>query len=109
MWIGLPLSFVVAVVEAPEFEVHRSPLGRLAFIAGLLVLAIFCHLVLHPRRGLMKVLCEREGDQLVLAAPEHLAFCGHQRRNFAGGTGRNGLLLHRHATRLAIATRPSGY
>ena len=59
MLLGLPLSFAVAVAESPEFDVHRSPLGRLAFIAGSLVMAIFSHYVLHPKRGLLLTVAER--------------------------------------------------
>jgi potassium-dependent mechanosensitive channel len=59
MPLGLPLAFVVVVVESPEFDVHRSPLGRLAFIVGLVLLAVFSHFVLHPTRGLLKSVADR--------------------------------------------------
>lgn len=59
MFLGLPITFLVTVSESPEFEVHRSPLGRLAFIAGLLLLAVFAHCVLHPSRGLLHSLADR--------------------------------------------------
>jgi len=59
MLLGLPLSFVVAVVENPEFEIHRSPLGRLAFITALLLMAVFAHFVMHPKRGLLTAVVER--------------------------------------------------
>ena len=59
MLLGLPVSFLVVVVESPEFDVHRSPLGRLAFIAGLVLLAAFSHCVLHPTRGLLHHLTDR--------------------------------------------------
>ena len=41
MLLGLPLTFVVTIAESPEFDVHRSPLGRIAFMAGLSLLAVF--------------------------------------------------------------------
>ncbi|HEY1600085.1 MAG TPA: mechanosensitive ion channel domain-containing protein [Pirellulales bacterium] len=59
MVLGLPLAFTVSVVESPEFDVHRSPLGRLAFILGSLVMAAFSHCVLHPKRGLLPTVAER--------------------------------------------------
>ena len=59
MFLGLPITFLVTVTESPEFDVHRSPLGRLAFIAGLLLLATFAHCVLHPGRGLLTSLTDR--------------------------------------------------
>ncbi|MBI2825618.1 MAG: mechanosensitive ion channel [Planctomycetia bacterium] len=60
MLLGLPLGFIVAVVESPEVELHRSPLGRLAFVVGLSLLAVFAHRVLHPRRGVLASLAQRE-------------------------------------------------
>ena len=59
MPLGLPLCFLVAVAESPEFDLHRSPLGRLAFIAGMFVLAVLAHGVLHPTRGLLLSVAER--------------------------------------------------
>ncbi len=59
MLLGLPLTFVVTIAESPEFDVHRSPLGRIAFMAGLSLLAVFAHCVLHPGRGLLHTLAER--------------------------------------------------
>jgi potassium efflux system protein len=59
MLLGLPLTFLVTVAESPEFDVHRSPLGRIAFMAGLLSLAAFSHCVLHPGRGLLHTLTDR--------------------------------------------------
>jgi potassium efflux system protein len=61
MLLGLCSMFVVAVVESPEFDIHRSPLGRLAFIGGLLVLAAFAHCVLNTKHGLLQSLAERHG------------------------------------------------
>ncbi len=60
MLLGLPCCFIVAVVESPEFDIHRSPLGRLVFIVALVLLSIFAHYVLHPSRGLLQNIAERQ-------------------------------------------------
>jgi len=53
MLLGLPTTFIVAVVEAPEIDFHRSSLGRLAFVVGLATITVFAHRMLHPKHGLL--------------------------------------------------------
>jgi potassium efflux system protein len=61
MLLGLPTTFVVAVVEAPEIDFHRSSLGRLAFVAGLVSLTVFAHRMLDPKHGLLTKI-DRSGN-----------------------------------------------
>ncbi len=49
--LGLPTVFVVALVEASDREPDKASLGRLAFVGGMLMLAIFAHRVLRPVGG----------------------------------------------------------
>ena len=46
--VGLPLTFLVALLQHHYGSPHDSSLGRLAFIAGLLCLALFASRALRP-------------------------------------------------------------
>jgi len=49
--IGVPLIFVVALLYLGPTPAHRDSLGRLAFIALMVVLSSINHPLLHPVRG----------------------------------------------------------
>ena len=49
----VPVAFTVGVFEWVDNEAYTNALGRLAFIAGLLVTALFFHRVLNPWSGFM--------------------------------------------------------
>jgi len=49
----IPLAFTVGILEWIDEEAYTNSLGRLAFIAGLLITALFFHRVLNPWSGIM--------------------------------------------------------
>lgn len=49
----VPLAFTVGVFEWVENDAYTNALGRLAFIAGLLVSALFFHRMLNPWNGFL--------------------------------------------------------
>ncbi|WP_260294232.1 mechanosensitive ion channel domain-containing protein [Sedimenticola hydrogenitrophicus] len=51
----VPLAFTVGVFEWVENATYTDSLGRLAFIAGLLVTALFFHRLLNPWSGFLAV------------------------------------------------------
>jgi potassium efflux system protein len=90
MLAGIPLAFVQELVRAlstsglPTAERWHDTLGRLVFLAGMVVLLLFLQRTMHPRRGVFGefLAYRREGwaDRLryvwfglVLAAPTALA------------------------------------
>jgi potassium efflux system protein len=50
MMIGLPILFLVAVIEGQSVEPRKDTLGRLAFIAGMFVLTLLAMWHLRPAR-----------------------------------------------------------
>ncbi len=60
MLFGLPVLFVVGAVEAQDNSAFSESLGRLAFIAGQLLLAIFVYQVLRPSHGVLRFMLERQ-------------------------------------------------
>lgn len=63
--VGLPLVFVVASVEFQSSEDMKESLGRLAFIAGLLVLTGFVHAVMRPSGTFIQSLSSRHRGGLL--------------------------------------------
>ncbi len=53
---GLPLVFVMAVVESQTLETWQASLGRLGFMAIMLLIALFVHFVLRPSGGFFRYL-----------------------------------------------------
>lgn len=51
MFVLLPMAFVVSALEYSDIDPLQDSLGRLAFIVGLVALALFMHRVLRPKRG----------------------------------------------------------
>lgn len=51
----VPLAFTVGVFEWVESDAYINSLGRLAFIAGLLVTALFFHRMLNPWSGFLAI------------------------------------------------------
>lgn len=51
----VPLAFTVGVFEWTEHETYINSLGRLAFITGLIVIALFFHRMLNPWSGFLAV------------------------------------------------------
>ncbi|MFG0251347.1 MAG: mechanosensitive ion channel domain-containing protein, partial [Phycisphaerales bacterium JB038] len=82
--VSLPLAFVLRAAQTGGAEAHYDGLGRLAFIAAMVALAVFVQRVLRPGAAVMQTLLakRREGwlDRLryvwfpgLLAAPLALA------------------------------------
>jgi potassium efflux system protein len=61
--IGLPLTFLVAVIEGlgrfQGRELYKASLGRLAFMSALIILAVFFQRVLSPKRGVPREIIAR--------------------------------------------------
>jgi potassium efflux system protein len=51
MAVGLPIVFVVATIQWQSNNARQESLGRLAFIVGMVVLAIFSRQMLRPGTG----------------------------------------------------------
>ena len=56
---GLPCAFVVSAVEWERQEDDLAALGRLAFIAGHIVVAVFAHRVMRPKSPVMQAIAAR--------------------------------------------------
>lgn len=60
--LELPLVFIVMMMQDSGNEAHQGSLGRLAFIAGLIVLARFTQALLNPSSGVVQdVLANLQG------------------------------------------------
>ena len=100
--VAVPLTFLVTILEQQDNGSHTSSLGRLAFIAELGLLAVFCYRTLRPCYEYSKRLSQERRNwlsrssglwyRLGVASPLVLA-----------GAGRLWLLLHGAATGLAAA------
>ncbi len=55
MVIGLPLAFAAATIHAYRGPVSMDSLGRIVFIGGMFVIAVFLQRVLSPHDGMMQV------------------------------------------------------
>jgi potassium-dependent mechanosensitive channel len=66
--LGLPTAFVVALAEGSDREPDKASLGRLAFMVGMLLLAIFAHRVLRPQGGILHSSGSEGGGWLVRTA-----------------------------------------
>ncbi len=53
MIIGTPLVFIIFLAEGQPDELHRSAIGRLAFIVASMALALFAWRTLRPRQGVL--------------------------------------------------------
>ncbi len=62
--VGIPLTFVVAMIHEQENVHHNASLGRLAFILGLFCLAVFARRTLPPGLQIMSEQADRSrGDR----------------------------------------------
>jgi len=59
MLFGLPLVFVIGSLEAQGNSAYTESLGRLAFMVGQLLLAVFVYQVLRPTTGVLRFTLER--------------------------------------------------
>ncbi|MDG2150391.1 MAG: mechanosensitive ion channel [Planctomycetota bacterium] len=59
MLFGLPVLFILGALQAQGNGAYSESLGRLAFMAGQLMLAIFAYQVLRPTRGVLRFVIER--------------------------------------------------
>lgn len=62
--VGIPLTFVVAMIHEQENVHHNSSLGRLAFIVGLFCLAIFARRTLLSGLAIVREQAGPEGSAL---------------------------------------------
>lgn len=62
MPVVLPLAFVVAATGAQSVESIRDSLGRLAFFAAMLAVAVFLWCVFHPRQGIVRQTLARRAE-----------------------------------------------
>jgi potassium efflux system protein len=53
MAIGLPLAFIFATTAAGASMAHYQSLGRLAFLGGMIALAVFAQRLLRPSEGIL--------------------------------------------------------
>ncbi len=60
--LGLPLVFLMALVEAQGIERWQNSLGRAGFLALMLVVAVFAHLLLRPSGAALRHF-RASGDQ----------------------------------------------
>jgi potassium-dependent mechanosensitive channel len=77
-----PANFLIGMIELSKSQVYRDGLGRLAFIAGSIAIAVFAMRIFSPRRGIFVGLLAHDGVlwltrslwyPLVWAAPLALA------------------------------------
>lgn len=59
MLIGLPLVFIVTVFETHQEGAFRESLGRLAFVVGMILVALPLHFVMRPGGGVIAGLLDR--------------------------------------------------
>jgi potassium efflux system protein len=55
MLFGLPMLFLVSLIEAHDGGAWKDSLGRMAFLFGLFVLTVFVHDILRPWKGALQV------------------------------------------------------
>ncbi|HEV7221186.1 MAG TPA: mechanosensitive ion channel domain-containing protein, partial [Pirellulales bacterium] len=72
MLVGLPLSFAAAATHALENERWRDSLGRMLFVAAMLLLAVFSHCVFRPIGGILQSFIASRG--LWIERLSHLLF-----------------------------------
>ena len=63
--IGVPILFVAALAYASPNSMHRDGLGRILFIALMILLAIVMYFVFDPKRGFATDYYEKRPDRLV--------------------------------------------
>ena len=54
MAVVLPLTFVVTATGAQAIEAYRDSLGRMAFFAAMVAVAVFLWFVFHPQQGILR-------------------------------------------------------
>ncbi len=59
--VAAPVTFLLGMIEVNKSQVYRDGLGRLAFLAGSIAIAVFAMRTLSPRRGIFAELLSRDG------------------------------------------------
>ena len=57
--VGVPIVFIVVAVETSGEVTWQNSLGRLAFVVGQILLAVFAHSVLRPKSGVLQEFLRR--------------------------------------------------